>query len=70
VVVGSFIGFSCAWLTYHVYFTSPFLRFSGQMRNPAREVYADNNRDSMELQRIPEEEEPLHPGGNRAAQDV
>jgi hypothetical protein len=68
IVVGSFIGFSCAWLTYHVYFTSPFLRISRQMSSPAREVYGDNNnnnnsRDSMELLQIPEEEEPLRGGG-------
>jgi len=41
-----------------------------QKGSSAREVYADSNRDSMELQRISEEEEPLHPSGSRAAQDV
>jgi hypothetical protein len=70
VVVGSFIGFSCAWLTYHFYFSSPFAPISDQTGDTVREVYADNNSDFMELRRIPEEEEPLHPDGNRVSQGV
>lgn len=70
VVVGSTIGFSCAWLIYHVYFSSPFTPISGQIGNTAREVYTSSRDESVELQRIPEEEEPLHPDRNRASQDV
>lgn len=69
MVVGSFIGFSCAWLIYHFYFLSPFAPSPGQTGNTAREVYA------MELQRIPDEgdpddEEPLQPYRTRVSQEV
>ena len=40
------------------------------MGNTERGVYPHNRDDSVELQRIPEEEEPLHPDRNRASQDV
>jgi hypothetical protein len=70
VVVGSFIGFSCAWLTYHFYFSSPFAPIFGQTGDTAREMYADDNGNFMELERIPEEEEPLRPSGDHIPQDV
>jgi hypothetical protein len=70
VVVGSFIGFSCAWLTYHFYFSVLSSDFPDKRAIQRERCMLITTATLWSYSGYRKEEEPLHPGGNRAAQDV